>query len=114
MKKIIYLIIPTLMFVMSSFSGCESTSSNFTHTDTEVNAIIKYISGVDFCNDYMVEVHSEPHNKLYRPKNLSEEFAVDNLSVKITFDILNDTTYNCGFGGYVPIIHINSIVVANN
>ena len=44
----------------------------------------------------------------YKPENLSEEFKVDDLKVKITYT-LTDKTHNCGFGGYKPIIIIHKI-----
>ena len=44
----------------------------------------------------------------YKPENLSEEYKIDNLFVRITYS-LTDKKYNCGFGGYKPIIIIHKI-----
>jgi len=99
------LISALLLLFLASFSGCKQEPPK-----DAVDATIIYDNFLDSCNDYIVIVDNDtPFGIIYKPENLPAKFAVDKLKVKITFDIVNDKKHNCGFGGYVSVIHLNSI-----
>jgi hypothetical protein len=108
MKKLVFIIIPALMLVMSSFSGCEGNV--IAEEVPYIQAKVRFISAPDFCDGYMIIIGDElaVNHKIYKPNNLPIDYQVDNLSVNIIFETLNDE-YNCGFAGYVPIINITNI-----
>jgi len=111
MKKFTKKIVPAVLIVtgflaIASFGGCKAKTLP---EQIESQATIKFISSPDFCDDYMVVMDDGVNQKLYKPQNLTDDLKIDGLQVSLTFKIVSDTTYNCGFAGYVPIINILTI-----
>ncbi len=106
MKKKMILFTVIAILIMNGGIGCEKTDTNAIKTE----ATIKNIPIEDNCGDYMVLVGNinDVSARWYKPENLSEEYKIDNLFVRITYS-LTDKKYNCGFGGYKPIIIIHKI-----
>ena len=105
------LILPIFSFLLLFlFSQCSKNDSENNKNPEWVNCTIKDMTFIDSCNDYMIVIeYDDPvHNIYYKPDKLSDNFKVDNLSVKVKY-IITEKTHNCGFGGDVPIISIIKI-----
>ncbi len=98
-----------LSAAMLALSGCDNNQSNPNNQIT-TDALIVLIDGPDTCNDYMIEIGKF----VYKPENLSSLLKVDSLKVNLTYELNNTETYNCGFGGYVPVIRIINIEILTN
>ena len=100
MKKILFL------FAVFAFLQCSKYDGDI----KLANCTIKYMGFVDSCDDYMIVIENEDpvRDIYYKPYKLKNDFKVENLQVKIKY-ILTEERHNCGFGGYVPIIHIIKI-----
>ncbi|MCL2072864.1 MAG: hypothetical protein FWH18_03005 [Marinilabiliaceae bacterium] len=98
--------IAVLLIFVESFS-CKKWENAELFTE---NGIVKYISGPDTCDDYMILIKQEKSDLMlyYKPNNLPENFKEDNLYVNVKFSI-SEKKHNCGFGGYVSVIYIIKI-----
>lgn len=93
------LLIPALMLMIGiAFMACKENPKG-------VDAMVVGMFQIDDCNAYMIDING----KLFKPEHLSKEFEVDSLKVSITYTVIDGVTHNCGFGGYKPVIKINSI-----
>ncbi len=111
MKTNIFKITAIMLLVVGIFASCTEKKSSQEDASIFVeNGIVKYTPPEDNCNAYMIVIEQEDpaYNKYYKPDQLSDQFKVDNLQVKVQFRITEDK-HNCGFGGYVPVINIIKI-----
>lgn len=69
------------------------------------NGTILYMPPPDNCNDYVIKFTD---NILYKPSNLSNDFKIDSLLVKLAFDS-TDNVHNCGFGGSIRVVDLTHI-----
>ncbi len=56
----------------------------------------------------LIRKNNNTRESWYKPKELPSKFKVDGLNILVNYTVL-DSTHNCGFGGYMPIIIINHI-----
>ncbi|MDR0683064.1 MAG: hypothetical protein LBG15_14625 [Dysgonamonadaceae bacterium] len=105
MKRLAYLIIPAMLLVITVIGGCEKPEEGTNSSERRI-AKIQFISSPDFCNDYMIVAGEGVNQEIYKPQNLQKEYEIDGLQISVTFETVSDTTYNCGFAGYVPIVNI--------
>lgn len=105
MKRVIYLFF--LFFLILSLS-CKDDES-IPKDSLKMEATIVWDGGPDSCNAFMLKKNNENGTfTYYKPDQLPKEFKEDNLPVIIYYYLTKDT-YNCGFGGEVPIVIINQI-----
>ena len=107
MKKTDFFKYSAILLILAGSYSCQKGE------DAELqweNGIIKYISGPDTCDDYIIFIEQEKSDYMlyYKPNTMPQKFKVDDLHVKVKFSI-SEKKHNCGFGGYVPIINIIKI-----
>jgi hypothetical protein len=104
----------TYVIILLFFCGVINSCSDDDFSEWEI-CTIKYMAHIDSCNDYMIVIEKEEqvNDIYYKPDKLPDDFKVDNLPVKVKYTITEEK-HNCGFGGYVPIIHIVKIEKAKN
>ncbi len=110
MKKL-YLIVGLLALLplLLISSGCEKSAID---SQKLIEAKVKYIDSDDWCHDYLLLVkdnNTPSGGTYYKPLNLPKDFEESNVDVLVDFVIIKDSTYNCGFAGYVPVVNINLI-----
>ena len=105
MKTKMILFTMSALFFLAGEIGCEKKSEDLTK-----EATIKYLPPEDNCGSFMVVVGTpeEITSLWYKPDNLPDKFKIDNLKVQITYTV-TDRKHSCGFGGYKPIIIIQTI-----
>jgi hypothetical protein len=90
--------------VFMTMAGCSKDSTLVTQT-----GMIIYDQSDDGCGPAGGGVYMfVADRKWYKPDQLAEKYEVDTIQVEITYR-MTEETHNCGFGGYVPVIHIVKI-----
>ena len=96
----------SIICLCAVITGCNADDSD--EATYIKDGIIRYVPPPDSCDDYMIVFEIDQFEKYFKPDNLSDDFKVDGLRVRVTCRITEEK-HNCGFGGYVPIIHIIKI-----
>lgn len=76
-----------------------------------VDATVRHYDPIDNCGAYMIELASTTNAQyglLLKPENLKEKYKDDGLQVVLSYTATDDV-HDCGFGGQVPVIHLNCI-----
>jgi hypothetical protein len=117
MKMKINLITGISICFFSIMSGCDDGGylrlEKGGHDEIK-SGVIMFFPPPDNCNDYIFRTHrDEVRLDYYKPDNLPDEFKTspvhtDSIPVEIAYRMTGEK-HNCGFGGYVPIIHIIKI-----
>jgi hypothetical protein len=100
MKNIIYLLIPALMLVMSSFSGCGSTDPerpNYTLTDEPAYVISGCFDLFQRSDTFSIVLDNYPQEifLVYPAEPIPDEFRTDSMRVLISGEIMsNDLDVN--------------------
>ena len=105
MKKIVSF--AAILFVLTSAFTCGKEKEEDPTIYVEIG-VIKYMPPPDNCNDYMIIFEKDDQIKYNKPDNLSDDYKIDGLQIKVTYR-KTEEKHNCGFGGYVPIINIIKI-----
>lgn len=95
----------SLLFLLLTLISCSNDVSPCIDSNSE-EGIILDMGSLDNCNDYVIKMATSMI--YFKPTNLAESYKVDGLPIKFSFESTPDF-HDCGFGGAIPVIKLNSI-----
>lgn len=98
-----------ILFILCTFLSCDKEEDSKPGEVIHATGTIVSRYGLDTCDAYMIEiVEGDGFTRSYKPDTLPKKFKVDGLSINVKYQITEER-HSCGFGGYVPVIHIVKI-----